>query len=342
MDTPRPMEPPAGTKPTRQPRPEEMEQAVELFNCKPKKGIAFLIESHIINDDPKAIVNFLLNATGISRHKIGDYLGAKEAERVLDALAMTMDFRDAHFDECIRVFFKEFFPPGEAHVIYSMMSKFGERYHQCNPATFNSEDAATVLAYATLMLNTDLHNKSIKSKMSKDQFVKNLRGADAGHDIPRAYLEELFDRVAKHEIEMMDDNEFRGGRPAGTQWRSDIIKTLCGGAQFKKYGRRGSPHQRYVWVTADLQFVCYGTKKSGSPDNKIAVKAITQVLKGLQTPVFARVDAEERTKIEKRCLSLDAPRHGEGRTLDLEASSEVERKKWYDAFRFLIQGYLTD
>jgi len=49
-------------------------------------------------------------------------------ELVLDALAQTMDFAGKPFDECIRMFFSEFFPPGEAAIIYRMMNKFGERY----------------------------------------------------------------------------------------------------------------------------------------------------------------------------------------------------------------------
>jgi len=216
---------------------------------------------------------------------------------------------------------------------------------ECNPGMFHGEDVACVLAYATLMLNTDLHSKSIKNKMTKDQFIRNLRAADDGHDINRPFLEELFDRVNACEIQMLDDNEYRGGRPAGTQWRSEVIKTLGEGAQFKKYGRRGSPHQRWVWVSGDLQYVCYGKQHgNATSESMIPVRQISEIIKGMQTAVFHRSvpDDQERTKIEGKCFSLDATQNGEGRTLDLEASSEAERKKWFDAFRFLVKGYLID
>jgi Sec7-like guanine-nucleotide exchange factor len=46
------------------------------------------------------------------------------------------------------------------------------------------------------MLNTDAHNPAIKqqNKMTKEQFVKNNRGLDAGHDLPREFLERIYDR----------------------------------------------------------------------------------------------------------------------------------------------------
>lgn len=47
------------------------------------------------------------------------------------------------------------------------MEKFAERFVKCNPGSFKSADVAYVLAYSTIMLNTDLHNPQVKTKMSK-------------------------------------------------------------------------------------------------------------------------------------------------------------------------------
>ena len=62
------------------------------------------------------------------------------------------------------------------------MEAFASRYCLCNPdqvKNFNNLDSVFLLAFAIIMLNTDLHNKSIKSerKMKLQDFVKNLRGA---------------------------------------------------------------------------------------------------------------------------------------------------------------------
>jgi len=45
---------------------------------------------------------------------------------------------------------------------------------------FNQPDTVFLLAFATIMLNTDLHNKNIKAdrKMKLSDFIRNLRGLD--------------------------------------------------------------------------------------------------------------------------------------------------------------------
>jgi len=63
---------------------------------------------------------------------------------------------------------------------------FSDRYCQCNVETvrqFNRPDTVFLLAFATIMLNTDLHNKNIKAdrKMKLNDFIRNLRGLAQCH-----------------------------------------------------------------------------------------------------------------------------------------------------------------
>lgn len=59
---------------------------------------------------------------------------------------------------------------------------FAAHYHASNPDVMeqfvNGADTVLLLAFATVLLNTDLHNDCIRpeSKMTIDQFVHNLRG----------------------------------------------------------------------------------------------------------------------------------------------------------------------
>jgi len=330
----------------RQPTAEEAERAVELFNEKPKRGLQYLTDNGFIRPPPHNlddIVKFLMTSEGMSKAQIGQYLGTRGElpEAVLSHFVYSLDFVNKKFDDCVRMYFREFFPPGEADPIYRMMEKFGEHFASVNEGLFESDDAPLVLAYAVLMLNTDLHNTAITSKITQDQFIHNLRGCNKGNDISREFLAEIYTRISKNEIKMKDqDEEFRGGRPAGTSWRPAVIKTLTEGAEFKKYGRAGNPHDRWVYVTADLQHVCYSSKfGKASNDQMIPVSNITKLIKGMETPVFERqIDAEQKAKLEKRCFSLDAG----ARTLDVQAKGEIECKQFYDAYRFLVQGYLTD
>lgn len=191
-----------------------------------------------------------------------------------------------------------------------------------------------------MMLNTDIHNKAITKKITQDEFIKNLRGCNKGKDIDRAFLAGIYTRIADNEIKMKDDNDYRGGRPAGHSWRPAIIKLLTDGAEFLKYGRSGSPNKRWVYVSPDLQWVCYASKfGKASKEQMIPVSSITRLIKGMETAVFNRqVDEKDKAKHGTKCFSMDAG----SRTLDLHCSSEIECKKFYDAYIFLISGYLTD
>ena len=62
-----------------------------------------------------------------------------------------------------------------------VLQAFADRYCECNrdqAKQFRSCNSIFLLAYAIIMLNTDLHNKSIKAerRMKLTEFIKNLRG----------------------------------------------------------------------------------------------------------------------------------------------------------------------
>jgi len=48
-----------------------------------------------------------------------------------------------------------------------------------------------VLSFAIIMLNTSLHNPSVKDKPTVDRFVAMNRGINEGGDLPRELLEVL-------------------------------------------------------------------------------------------------------------------------------------------------------
>ena len=61
------------------------------------------------------------------------------------------------------------------------LQAFANRYCECNPdqaKKFSNVDTVFLLAFAIIMLNTDLHNKNIKPerKMKLSDFIKNLKG----------------------------------------------------------------------------------------------------------------------------------------------------------------------
>jgi IQ motif/SEC7 domain-containing protein len=84
-------------------------------------------------------------------------------------------------DVALRKFQTYFRMPGEAQKIERLMEVFGQRYCQCDRdvvAGFRSPDTVFVLAFAIIMLNTDLHTPNLKPerRMKLEDFIKNLRG----------------------------------------------------------------------------------------------------------------------------------------------------------------------
>jgi brefeldin A-inhibited guanine nucleotide-exchange protein len=68
-------------------------------------------------------------------------------------------------------------------------------------------DTAYVLAYSTILLNTDLHNPQVKKRMSKPDFIKNNRGINDNADLPEQLLLDIYDEIDSNEIRMKDEVE---------------------------------------------------------------------------------------------------------------------------------------
>lgn len=138
------------------------------------------------------------------------YLDRDEANvAVMHAFVDMLDFTDLPFTEAVRLYLQSFRLPGEAQKIDRFMLKFAERYIANNQTTvFANADTAYILAFSVIMLNTDAHNKNLKTKrMSKSEFVKNNRGINDGQDLPEEFLGNIYDEIQKNEIKMKDEIE---------------------------------------------------------------------------------------------------------------------------------------
>ena len=145
-----------------------MQKGISLFNRKPSKSIDFLINTKTIGGAPEAVASFLKNTVGLDPTVIGDYLGERDdfPLKVMHAYVDGFNFEKMNFDEAIRYFLRDFRLPREAQKIDRIMEKFAERYCKCNPNSFKNAEAAYVLAYSVILLNTNAHNRMVKNKVS--------------------------------------------------------------------------------------------------------------------------------------------------------------------------------
>ncbi|KAJ7404850.1 IQ motif and SEC7 domain-containing protein 3 [Pitangus sulphuratus] len=86
-----------------------------------------------------------------------------------------------------------------------------QRYCMCNPDVvqqFHNPDTIFILAFAIILLNTDMYSPNIKPdrKMMLEDFIRNLRGVDDGADIPRDLVVGIYERIQQKELKSNEDH----------------------------------------------------------------------------------------------------------------------------------------
>ncbi|MBN3281274.1 BIG1 protein, partial [Polyodon spathula] len=190
---------------------EIIEQGIDLFNKKPKRGIQYLQEQGMLGTTAEDIAQFLHQEERLDSTQVGEFLGDNDrfSKEVMYAYVDQMDFQGKDFVCALRMFLEGFRLPGEAQKIDRLMEKFAARYLECNQGQtlFASADTAYVLAYSIIMLTTDLHSPQVKNKMTKEQYIKMNRGINDSKDLPEEYLSAIYNEIAGKKISMKETKE---------------------------------------------------------------------------------------------------------------------------------------
>ena len=191
------------------------------FNRDPKKGFEFLQQINLLPKDldPQSVANFFRYTPGLSKAHLGEYLGDPDDFKVavLSAFVDSFDFAGQSVDAALRSFLESFRLPGEAQKIARILEIFARKYFEATRGDDNewrclkNEDAAYVLSYSIIMLNTDLWSSQVKKKMTLDQFVRNNRQINDGDDIPRELLVHVYEQIQSCEIKMQSETTSASG-----------------------------------------------------------------------------------------------------------------------------------
>ncbi|KAF9598326.1 hypothetical protein IFM89_026615 [Coptis chinensis] len=177
---------------------------VDHFNRDPKKGLEFLQGTHLLPEklDPQSVACFFRYTPGLDKNLVGDFLGNHDefSVQVLHEFAGTFDFQDMSLDTALRLFLETFRLPGESQKIQRVLEAFSERYYEQSSHILVNKDAALLLSYSVILLNTDQHNVQVKKKMTEEDFIRNNRHINGGSDLPREFLSELYHSICKNEI----------------------------------------------------------------------------------------------------------------------------------------------
>ncbi|XP_063702865.1 uncharacterized protein LOC134832685 isoform X1 [Culicoides brevitarsis] len=293
------------------------------FNMDPKKGIEFLVEHQLLRMDQKDVAQFLYKGEGLNKTAIGDYLGERNDfnEQVLKAFVDLHDFTNLILVQALRQFLWSFRLPGEAQKIDRMMECFAQRYCQLNPDIFTNTDTCYVLSFAIIMLNTSLHNPSVKDKPTVEHFITMNRGINNGGDLPRELLISLYDSIKTEPFKIPQDDG------------NDLMHTFFNpdkeGWLLKQGGRYKSWKRRWFILNDNcLYYFEYTTDKEPRgiiPLENIKVRSVQDRSKPHCFELYAT-----ENNIIKACKTDSEGKVVEGKhtVYRMSAASEEEREEW--------------
>ncbi|KAJ2336730.1 GDP/GTP exchange factor for ARF, partial [Coemansia sp. RSA 2681] len=193
-----------------------MMHAAKLFNEKPKDGIAYLQRVGALASDNGSemtiqLAQFLRETPTINKKLLGEFIAKPSNLEVLQAYIQQFDFSGRRLDEAMRSLLGTFRLPGESQQIERIMEAFSATYFASGPADIATKDAAFILAYAIIMLNTDQHSPQVKSRMKIEHFARNLRNVNDGQDFRAGFLADVYNAIRDREIVFPEEHEGEAG-----------------------------------------------------------------------------------------------------------------------------------
>ena len=316
---------------------------LNLFNTRPEVGIEYLASKGFLDLSAQCVGKFLFTTAGLSLEKVGDYLGSLQspfAMKVLSCFMQEFNFSGQRIDKSLRLLLKYVRVPGEAQKIEKIMEVFGKRYADCNPnmvGKLKNSDSIVTLAFAVMLLNTDLHTPNLKSekKMQVQDFINNLRGVDGGGDFDGKLLKQIYKGIKKAEFVTAVDHVVQtqalqqtilnqDGKPMNLSEHHRRLVCLCRLFEVTNINARKSSdaslHSRDLFLFNDLLIVAKQSGKGGKNGQQIYSQKQAFELRGLEvtlfhTPVFSH--------------GIQVSRKSDGAVLvTLNAGSEHDRYKF--------------
>ncbi|CAB0040980.1 unnamed protein product [Trichogramma brassicae] len=273
----------------------------EKFNESPREGIAKLTEYGLLggtpgHPDPNEIAKFLRENPTLDKKQIGEYISKKENGNVLQAFVNSFNWSNTRLDVAVRQYLETFRLPGEAPLIFLLLEKFAEHWHESNNHPFASTDAAFTLAYAIIMLNVDQHNINVKRQnnpMTAEDFKKNLKSTNGDADFDQEMLDEIYTAIKTDEIVMPAEQ-------TGLVKENYLWKCLL---------RRGAnPESLYIRVGDASDFI----------DKELAEKAWAPIISALCRAYDKAPDRNFQRKVATAFFSCAAISAHYGMTSDLD------------------------
>jgi len=179
----------------------EQRDVISLFNMNPHENIEALCRHFRMEPTPHNIAHLFHSTRGLNGQQIGIFLARRGSEDILNEYFMKFDLMRPFIDALREALGGPMVLPGEAQLIDRIIMSFGSCYFRQNPGSFLSEDVPVFLAYALIMLNSDLHSPHVQEKMSAKDFKRNIKGSlPHGNLITDSTIDQMYQSVQQNPI----------------------------------------------------------------------------------------------------------------------------------------------
>ncbi|KAK5575280.1 hypothetical protein RB653_010537 [Dictyostelium firmibasis] len=202
-----------------------IEEGKRKFKMSPKRGVEFFYKIGATERDPAKCAKFLRETEGLDKVSLGIYISEREDFNiaVLNHYTELFNFSGFTLDGALRFYLSHFRLVGEAQKVDRLMEVFSKKYFDDNDATETggtniivNKDSVFILAFATIMLATDLHSSSIKNHMSKQQWLKMNSKNNGGADYDEQFLLGIYDRISSEPLKLKEDDSPQVGSGDGS------------------------------------------------------------------------------------------------------------------------------
>ena len=304
-------------------REEDQIEVVYQFNNNPRKAINALCAHFQVEPTPANIARILRTTDGLLGDKIGDFLSRSESKPILVEYFAQCDLHGPYIAAMHVALSGPMFMPGESEMIDRVLQTFSESYLVQNPGSFPDADVPFVLAFALIMLNSDLHKPQVKRKMSMEDFISNTRNSLPEGSITDAQLAEMYETIRDHPFNFNDsNNEFLA-----------LCAPKLKGFLKKKSDKFSSTWVKHFFVLANSSLFYFKDNTKASKERPLGTIQLVEVdiyeeVRGKK--ILIMVESRSETGIQYAKFSKGKPQVITGiRHILFEAPDDKSRRSWF-------------
>lgn len=158
----------------------QLDEGTVTFNADAELGMQYFIKQRLVKDVPIEIARFLHHTNLLNCRQLRLYLEKSDPRRrqVLDHLIELQNYENQFLPQALRRFFRSLQAPNtQNNYLRALLEKFSLRFCNCNPHLGLNSDMVYILCFSLIMLSVDLSSPHVKNKMSKREFIRNVRQA---------------------------------------------------------------------------------------------------------------------------------------------------------------------